>query len=59
MAALRCGGFSILVLAALALNAATHVSARAQDYPTKPITLVIALPPVAAMTSWRAPFRTK
>jgi tripartite-type tricarboxylate transporter receptor subunit TctC len=45
MPALRCRGFSALVLVALALNARIDSAALAQDYPTKPITLVIPLPP--------------
>jgi len=45
MPALRCRGFLSLILIALALSALIDHPARAQDYPTKPITLVIPLPP--------------
>jgi tripartite-type tricarboxylate transporter receptor subunit TctC len=45
MPALRCRGFLPLIMIAFALSALIHHPARAQDYPTKPITLVIPLPP--------------
>ena len=45
MTALRCGGFSSLVPALFAVFVATNASVLAQDYPSKPITLVIPLPP--------------
>jgi tripartite-type tricarboxylate transporter receptor subunit TctC len=45
MTARRVNGISILVLALLAITVMPNASALAQDYPTKPITLVIPLPP--------------
>jgi tripartite-type tricarboxylate transporter receptor subunit TctC len=45
MTARRGNGISILVLALLAITVMPNASALAQDYPTKPITLVIPLPP--------------
>ncbi len=45
MTARRGNGISILVLALLAITVMPNASVLAQDYPTKPITLVIPLPP--------------
>ena len=45
MTARRFGGIGTLMLALLAVAVTSNVSALAQDYPSKPITLVIPLPP--------------
>jgi len=45
MTDLRCGRYFILAFVLFGFAIAPHVSALAQDYPYKPITLVIPLPP--------------
>ena len=43
----------LAVLALAALLAFAPGAARAQDYPSKPVTLIVPLPPAPAWTRWR------
>ena len=47
-----------LAVFAIAVTVGQVSPAAAQNYPSRPVTMVVPFPPVATPTSWRARFRT-
>jgi hypothetical protein len=54
MIAFSCGALAVLRLALVAAAAAAGAVAQAQEFPTKPVTIVVPFRRAAPPTSWRA-----
>ena len=52
-------GRLLTILAAILLGPASTGIAAAQNYPTRPITMIVPFPPAAPPTRWRAFWRNR